>query len=76
MKKENMRTALFALFILGFYVFLMSSCFDDSATPSGEVCSSCKTDGDCNSGLKCRGFYNQTGVYNRCASAATQSCPN
>ena len=53
-----------------------SSCFKKDYAPGSQTeCQHCNEDVDCCCGMKCSGFYNNSGVYFRCATAQTSTCP-
>lgn len=57
--------------------FNLIGCFKepDFAPYSQEKCEACATDVDCCCNLKCLPFYNKNGVFSRCATPQTSSCP-
>ena len=42
---------------------------------SQSECEHCNEDVDCCCNMKCSGFYNNSGVYFRCATPQTNTCP-
>ena len=63
-----MKKSLYISMLLSF-MFLCSCSSDDVG--DGSECSACKSDSNCNEGMTCQGFFNSSGVYERCS---TYSC--
>ncbi len=68
--------ALYAI-IIAAAMLNLASCFKEKnyATGSQSECQHCNEDVDCCCNMKCSGFYNNSGVYFRCATTSTSTCP-
>ena len=67
------------LFVLALYLLpsLIGQCtkYVEIEPGSQGRCEGCREDADCKEGLYCLGFFNKKGVYKKCATTATPSCP-
>lgn len=67
---ETLKKFGITLLIFG---FILSGFNNDISPGSRDTCEPCREDIDCKSG-SCKGFYNSSGAYLRCAGYNTQSC--
>lgn len=70
-------TSVLTILCIALALLFVAGCIKEKNYPanSQDICEPCNADIDCCCNLRCASFYNSSGVYTRCATGQTSSCP-